>query len=1559
MPSAQELQFIIKMQDQASSVLNSLGASFDKAGASAKNLASAGNQGATGLQSIAQNALGAAGAIGALVTSIVGISGGIAKFAEAEQNMIKFQRATKLTGDALAEYKTALASVSKEVSNVSGRQLSEFATAAAKLGVTGAQNLANFAGEMGKLQAVFQIGTEGAQAIGQILRESGSLQKEGVQSLKDFSNALTTVASHSVLSANELINLTRVLGASTGEFDISDKKLLGFAASFGDLVPRVRQAVTVFSQSMHQLSEGTSGASGGIQRLQAILGETQQSFLDLQHDDPSGLFIKLLEGVKKLQDQGKSSKPLLEQFGLGTGADQRVIQTLARNIDLVKAKLAEATDTKGNAGATDRENQKIQQTTQAQLDALSKSFSRLSVQAGAALAPLFNLLTEGLTHAINTAAAAFNLLPGPIQTLTAAAITGAVVIKSLGAALSVLAPLLGLTATSLTLTSVASAATSAAMVVLRVSVQAVLLSMAAFRLGAISLAGSLGVLRAAIVTLSAAGGLSALFTVARIAMAAFAAAVGGIVGPIGLAIAGVAALAAAIYDHWGELVSWLRGNKAEVKVDVQPAKKGDIDKAAQAAQEEARKSKIASISVSDENFKTLSSLNPALNDIEKFQKMEDALQGVRAQLEELYRTQGKADGIPLKNGGVLSRIDIDRANAVAAYQRSQRELVIPDQIKAAQDQLDAARARTGDQKANLEITQKRDELAHTRGIYPFTEEDAKYATDFDPEGSKAANTYLNLLKQIQAEKKATSLINLDKGYQDQIASAKAVTAAQKEQLEVTKTIRDLNLEVTKITEQEAAKIAAGVAAVKAAEREAAYDEELRQLSNAIELARTKNTADRENLQIQQQITEFERQRGALSPKDRSNLQGQLQAKSDAEAYKSLQSSVDPVAQATEKYTNDVRILNEALRAGTITAAEYKSQLNTLTLTTQNARDPYAAQLRSIKEATQATQLNGQYYQEDIKSLQTITQLENQGLQLTKQQKDALIDANRALKDMQKEQTSGLRGFSNSVTSIKDGLLDTTKKAADGLADAIIGAATRAQRPWHEFALGLAKDLARLGINNILKQLIEGLSGLSIGGSSLGSIFGLGGTTIATAATKSATSTATTGGGGLFGGLFGSSTSAASTQATTDAVKRLAQPTQLVGTGAGATPSLTAAYDPALKAVTTNAFGGGIDRSRFQAELDADPALKQKVLAISAGENQDPVANQAVMESMMNRAAMMKTPLAFEARTTGEGGYYAGYNPAALNNPAYMKMAEGNLDKVLKGSNVSNYATDNASGQFAADRVAKGLYGPNSTYGGESFLHPTGALARGTTQYPDWRATAEAQQRMTTVSADDLQKRADVGAMPNAFTNVTSPDQMLQQQQMAQKALDDQMKETSKAMTSLESPIKSVGESATATVPQMQSMDDATVKLATSLANSASTAASSSGGLLAGLFHAGGIVGAGTPASGYRSVSAGMFRSAPRFHTGLTSSEYPAILQRGERVLTASQNDRTMNVMSALTDRIAASQQSAAVNNASRMSKPFNQNITVYAQDANSFRKSSSQLMADSAVQARRVTERNS
>lgn len=144
-------------------------------------------------------------------------------------------------------------------------------------------------------------------------------------------------------------------------------------------------------------------------------------------------------------------------------------------------------------------------------------------------------------------------------------------------------------------------------------------------------------------------------------------------------------------------------------------------------------------------------------------------------------------------------------------------------------------------------------------------------------------------------------------------------------------------------------------------------------------------------------------------------------------------------------------------------------------------------------------------------------------------------------------------------------------------------------------------------------------------------------------------------------------------------------------------------------------------------------------------------------------------------------------------------------------------------------------------------------------------------------------------------------------------------------------------------------------LAALSADAASTAASS--GIEAGssimtdmagslpLMHSGGRV--GIDASGYRMVPLSLLDHAPRYHSGLNSDEFAAILQRGERVLTANQNARMERMVSGM-----------SATPASQVAQGPSVVMHVHTNDAGSFQRSASQIGSTMASALSRAKTRN-
>jgi hypothetical protein len=147
--------------------------------------------------------------------------------------------------------------------------------------------------------------------------------------------------------------------------------------------------------------------------------------------------------------------------------------------------------------------------------------------------------------------------------------------------------------------------------------------------------------------------------------------------------------------------------------------------------------------------------------------------------------------------------------------------------------------------------------------------------------------------------------------------------------------------------------------------------------------------------------------------------------------------------------------------------------------------------------------------------------------------------------------------------------------------------------------------------------------------------------------------------------------------------------------------------------------GVYDRSWARKQIEANPALKERIINRSLGENLDPKANLAVIETIFNRAHQRGISLVDATNIVGSQGY-PGYYPmttltggnANMRNPQLRAMAEQNLENALRGSDISRGATDNSSnsdggamGGLANRDIASKKFLHQITYNGEYFFRP--------------------------------------------------------------------------------------------------------------------------------------------------------------------------------------------------------------------------------------------------------------
>lgn len=92
---------------------------------------------------------------------------------------------------------------------------------------------------------------------------------------------------------------------------------------------------------------------------------------------------------------------------------------------------------------------------------------------------------------------------------------------------------------------------------------------------------------------------------------------------------------------------------------------------------------------------------------------------------------------------------------------------------------------------------------------------------------------------------------------------------------------------------------------------------------------------------------------------------------------------------------------------------------------------------------------------------------------------------------------------------------------------------------------------------------------------------------------------------------------------------------------------------------------------------------------------------------------------------------------------------------------------------------------------------------------------------------------------------------------------------------------------------------------------------------------------------------------------LGNTEFHAILQRGERVLTQKDNSRADRVIGALADQVDQ-MSNPSRGGGGRSIRNTNQTVVnnIYANDADSFRRSEGQILGDAGVKMQRMASRN-
>ena len=291
-------------------------------------------------------------------------------------------------------------------------------------------------------------------------------------------------------------------------------------------------------------------------------------------------------------------------------------------------------------------------------------------------------------------------------------------------------------------------------------------------------------------------------------------------------------------------------------------------------------------------------------------------------------------------------------------------------------------------------------------------------------------------------------------------SAQAYTKSQQEAAAIEKQVFDARQEAYKRGEGDAGanraegQVRSQQTQLNRATSDTAFSKEAEGMYRQLAASSAITQSEKDRLAVEQQIAKWQ-QDTSYSQAQITQLTKILELTKEWARELQQMQTLNPQASALSKYNDELAELNKRLQSGSMNQAEFNREKMALDQQTKAQRDPLGNIADQNNEELKEAQVVGKYREADVKTLQEINQLKQQGITLDAQQTAALQGSNRALADVKDAQQQ----------------LDQLSQAfGSSLQQAVTGALNGQRGALREALASLGGQLFKMGTDQIFKQL---------------------------------------------------------------------------------------------------------------------------------------------------------------------------------------------------------------------------------------------------------------------------------------------------------------------------------------------------------------------------------------------------------------------------------------------------------------------------------------------------------
>ena len=325
----------------------------------------------------------------ALSNALNTMQGYVEEFAEMDEHLANVTKYTGMSREEVEELNEAFKRMDTRTSRAA---LNDLAADAGRLGIQSKQQVLDFVDAANVLNVALgeDLGEDAVKNIGKLAQLFGDSERMGLK--------------QAMLATGSTINeLAQSSSANEGYIMDFTARLSGMARQAGMTQAQVMGLASVMDQSMVNAEEGSTALNRLIQELYTkpaemakAVGLDVKKFTTLVKQDANAALLEFASAAQKLGGMDALAPRMAELQLTGVGVT-KVITSLANNLELVRNTQLQATEAFLQADSVQKEYDKANNTTQAQLEKSKQKLADLRTELGEKLMPVFTTATNGLT----------------------------------------------------------------------------------------------------------------------------------------------------------------------------------------------------------------------------------------------------------------------------------------------------------------------------------------------------------------------------------------------------------------------------------------------------------------------------------------------------------------------------------------------------------------------------------------------------------------------------------------------------------------------------------------------------------------------------------------------------------------------------------------------------------------------------------------------------------------------------------------------------------------------------------------------------------------------------------------------------------------------------------------------------------------------------------------------------------------------------------------------------------------------------------------------------------